>query len=251
MLLPLQRDIIYGPVRSRRLGRSLGLNVLPLDRKLCSLDCVYCQYGWTPREDGRARPRPLPSPAEIEVALAAALAAAGEPPAYITFSGNGEATLHPAFAEIVEIVRALRAEHAPGAKIAILSNSTTVGDAAVRAALARVDVRLMKLDAGSEDAFARINRPEPGLTLAAVIAGLRLLPEITIQAMFCSGPGGNDGDDDVNAWATVVRGLGPSAVQVYSIDRGYPGRDIERTPLERLAAIAASLDGSGIPVQTY
>jgi wyosine [tRNA(Phe)-imidazoG37] synthetase (radical SAM superfamily) len=228
MLLELKKSLTYGPVRSRRIGRSLGINLFPGDRKVCSLNCAYCQYGWTAAPSLTiADPSALPSVAAVVEAVEQALAGLEQPPDCITFSGNGEATLHPDFANLVDAVASLRDRVCPSARTAILSNSTRVGDPQVRAALARLDLRIMKLDAGTEETLRRLNGPPPELTLGEVLDGLRALDDVTIQALFVGGP------------------------QVYSLDRGYPSRSIEPVAANSLAEIAESLRSAGINARSF
>ena len=151
-VLELQKGIIYGPVSSRRLGRSLGINLSPTARKVCSFNCVYCHYGWTKvlTSDLSAYIDDLPAPKAVEKALEETLRTLDPPPQYITFSGNGEPTLHPDFEEIVDRVRVVRDRTGTQADIAILSNSTGLANQSVLRGLASLDVRIMKLDAGTD-----------------------------------------------------------------------------------------------------
>jgi wyosine [tRNA(Phe)-imidazoG37] synthetase (radical SAM superfamily) len=254
-ILGLKKGLTYGPVDSRRLGPSLGINILPRDAKFCSLDCVYCQYGWTKVHGLRPRPGSgLPAPGEVRTALEEKLGSLPSPPAYITFSGNGEPTLHPDFGAMVGEAIAARDLLAPQAKTAILSNSTTVGDAAVRSALLRLDLRIMKLDAGSSEVFLRYNRPCPGLDLETITQGLRELARkapITIQALFTSGKNGNLVLDNISEWRARLLTIRPSLVQIYTLARGYPDADIAPATPEELRAIKTMLDRAGVPSQVF
>jgi wyosine [tRNA(Phe)-imidazoG37] synthetase (radical SAM superfamily) len=251
-LLALKPGLTYGPVHSRRLGRSLGINVLPTAGKACSFDCAYCQYGWTRWHEARAREElgfaPVPA---VLAALEATLASLPEPPAYLTFSGNGEPTLHPRFAELVEGVRALRDRLLPAARVAVLSNSTTVSDREVRAALGRLDVRIMKLDAGDETTFVRFNCPAPGISLAGILDGLRTLPGVTLQTLFAGGAGGNAAPVEVDAWIDAARTVHPIAVQIYTLDRGWPARDLEPLTRDALLAIRDRARRLGLSAETF
>jgi len=252
VLLDLKRGVTYGPVRSRRLGRSLGINLLGGAAKVCTFDCLYCQYGWTP-PDSPARPGRdrLPGVDEVLAAVESALAGLDDPPAYLTFSGNGEPTLHPEFGEIVEGVRAVRDRLTPAAHTAVLSNSTRVGDPRVRAALARLDVRIMKLDAGTEGTFRRFNRPLGDVTLAAVLDGLRALGGVTIQALFAGGPDGNADPEEIRAWVDAVVSVKPAAVQIYTLARGYPSDRIGPVGTRLLEAIRDRLSGLGVAAEAF
>jgi wyosine [tRNA(Phe)-imidazoG37] synthetase (radical SAM superfamily) len=256
MILELKKGLTYGPVRSRRLGASLGINLFPGGVKRCSFDCVYCQYGWTPVAVGRLdrAAAVLPAPDEVERALAAALEGLAEPPAYLTFSGNGEPTLHPDFPEMVERVNGLRSRLVPAARTAALSNSAGVTDPAVRDALARLDVRIMKLDCGAEGTFRRFNRPLPGLTLDAVTEGLRLLAgssPVTIQTLIAGGEAGNLGEAEGRAWIDRLVTIRPAEVQLYTLARGTPSSELRAAPAPALDRWAEAAKTRGLSVHTF
>ena len=157
MLLPLQVDILYGPVNSRRLGRSLGINLMPGAYKLCSFNCVYCHYGHTDIKSLSADARDVPWSREVLREVEVALRKYPDIDT-ITFSGNGEPTLHPAFAKIATAVSELRDSIAPNVRLALFSNATTAHLAHVREALALFDLPMLKLDAGDPGTLAAINR---------------------------------------------------------------------------------------------
>jgi wyosine [tRNA(Phe)-imidazoG37] synthetase (radical SAM superfamily) len=252
MMLSLQKGITYGPVRSRRLGHSLGINLLPSSIKVCTFNCLYCQYGWTdPGALGRLGSLALPSRQQVAEALGKALREAASPTAYVTFSGNGEPTIHPEFAAIVDDVIGLRDKLAPAAKTAILSNSTTVTDDAVRGALARLDVRIMKLDAGTEPRFRAYNQPAPGYDLASIVEGLRRLEDVTLQVLFTGGPAGNASEADISAWISQITAVSPTSVQIYTLDRGYPSGQIGPVGRADLEAICGRLREAGIRGEVY
>jgi wyosine [tRNA(Phe)-imidazoG37] synthetase (radical SAM superfamily) len=245
MLLTPKPGIIYGPVNSRRLGRSLGINVLPPSHKPCTFDCAYCHFGWTPRE-----PAP-PFPAVDHVLREVEIALLRENPAFLTFSGNGEPTTHPHFGDIVDGVLGLRDLYLPAARVAVLSNSTRVGDAGVRVALAKLDVRIMKLDAGTEAVFQSFNRPLDPISLADVVAGLLQIPALTLQTLFAAGSAGNAHPAHVAAWADQVVALAPLAVQIYTLDRDWPSRDLQPVDRATLDHIAAALHARGCPATVF
>lgn len=252
MLLALKESVTYGPVNSRRLGRSLGVNLFPGGRKVCTFDCAYCQYGWgDPVPKRGLLPESFPSPKEVLDGLEAALRALPEPPAFITFSGNGEPTLHPRFPAIVEGVIAVRDRMAPAARTAILSNSSTVGRAAVRAALARLDDRIMKLDAGDEETFRRFNRPAPGQSLAEILDGLSRLGDVTLQSLFAGGPGGNLDPDHVARWVEAAASTRPRTVQLYTLDRETPSKSLAGASPEELEGIRRRLEARGLSAQVF
>lgn len=250
MLLELKKGCVYGPVSSRRLGRSLGINVLPPARKVCTFDCQYCQYGWTHR-DCLASADGFPAVAAVLGEVEAALRQLPDPPAFLTFSGNGEPTLHPAFPHLVDGVIALRDRVAPSARTAILSNSTRVGDPVVRAALRRLDARIMKLDAGSQATLDGFNQPLEPLAVDELVDGLGELDEVTLQALFAGGPAGNHSPDHVAAWLACVERIRPVAVQVYTLDRDVPSRHLAPVPRPDLEAIAAALEARRITATAF
>jgi wyosine [tRNA(Phe)-imidazoG37] synthetase (radical SAM superfamily) len=249
MLLDLQAGIIYGPVRSRRLGRSLGINILPAERKVCSFDCLYCQYGFSQgktREEAGKETNCLPTVTGVLSAVEGAVLNLPEPAAYLTFSGNGEATLHPGFKEIVLGLRDIRDRLCPGSKTAILSNSSMVNDPLIREALALLDVRIMKLDAGTEEMFAHYNRPAKGITLEDTVAGLAALEDVTIQSLFTRGPEGNFTQEHVSAWVGQVKKISPLFVQLYTLDRESPTASLIPVDKDELLQIQSLLERENI-----
>jgi wyosine [tRNA(Phe)-imidazoG37] synthetase (radical SAM superfamily) len=252
--LGLQKGIIYGPVDSRRLGRSLGINLSPTAYKVCSFNCVYCHYGWTKdlTSDLSAYLKDLPTPESVEEALERTLATLTPPPRYITFSGNGEPTLHPAFEEIVDRVIAVRDRSGVRADIAILSNSTGLSDQGVLRGLAKIDVRIMKLDAGNDEVLRRINRPAVDITVDAIMAGLKRLEAVTLQSVFVEGGVSNTGDADVDAWLGRVEELAPMAMQIYSLENAPAMSTLVGVSAEKLAGIARKVRSrTGIEAYVY
>jgi len=247
------RPLVYGPVDSRRYGRSLGVNVLPPDVKYCNFDCGYCQLG---RTDAAAlREARLPSRAQVRAAVEARLeelAQAGERLDRITFSGNGEPTLHPEFPGIVEDVLELRDRLAPGVRVGILSNGTTAHGAQVRAALLRLDDRVLKLDAGSEETLRAVNAPLPGFELERTLRAVERLPGVTIQALFHCGPADNTADAEVGAWIARLRKIRPAGVQIYTLDRAPADPRLLPCPPERLLEIAERVRReAGVPCRAF
>jgi wyosine [tRNA(Phe)-imidazoG37] synthetase (radical SAM superfamily) len=256
MILELKKGLIYGPVRSRRLGASLGINLFPGPVKRCPFDCVYCQYGWTPGTAlhlGR-QALALPAPAEVEQAVVAALEALSTLPAYLTFSGNGEPTLHPDFPEMVDRVKAARTRFGGGPRTAVLSNSARVMDPEVLAALARLDVRIMKLDCGTEGVFRRYNRPAAELTLEDITESLRALAErapVTIQSLVAAGTDGNLDAEEGAAWIERLALIRPAAVQLYTLDRGCPSNALSPAPEAALRSLAEAARARGLDVAVF
>ena len=256
MILELKKGLTYGPVRSRRLGASLGINLFPGDVKRCPFDCVYCQYGWTKETAVRlsSETAALPTPDEVEQAVVRALEALPAPPAYLTFSGNGEPTLHPDFPEMVDRVAAIRARFGGGLRTAVLSNSAGTKDPDVRGALARLDVRVMKLDCGTEDVFRRYNRPARGITLEAITEGLRNTAErapVTVQSLVAAGAAGNLDESEAPAWIERLVAIGPVAVQLYTLARGCPSSDLFPAPESELRGLAEKARARGVPVIVF
>lgn len=251
-LLQLQPDIIYGPVRSRRLGLSLGLNLLPLSYKLCSMNCHYCQYGWTARLTNEATDcRDLPSPAAVTHAVEEVLQA-GQAFDYLTFSGNGEPTLHPDFPRIVDAIVKLRTAHQAKFKLALLSNGTTAGKQELQETLGKIDLPIMKLDAGNARMFKKINHPARLVRYEDVIRGLRSLQGIVIQTMFVRGSVDNSTDDEVAAWIDRLREIEPLWVQMYSLDRGTADHRLKQVPRARLEQIAARASlATGLKIDVF
>lgn len=227
---PLWARIINGPVRSRRLGLSLGLNILPPGSKLCSFDCPYCECGFnTPKAEGAG----WPSPDVVADALAKTLTLTGLRPDWVTFAGNGEPTLHPRFAQVVDRVLAARDATRPGLKVGILSNGLAAGSAEVRGALDRLDARMMKLDVGG---FERVNRA--GVDADRLVANYRALTDVIVQAMVVEGPDLSIGEPDIAAWLALLARIRPAQVHVYSLDRPPADRSLKAVARERLVEIA-------------
>lgn len=246
---------IVGPIHSRRLGVSLGVNLLPTDGKVCSFDCLYCECGWARDHRGGHLPDAEAVLEKLEERLRT-MREADQTPDVITFAGNGEPTLHPNFAQAIDGTLRLRDRLCPDARVCVLSNATRIGDPAVRDALMRVDGNILKLDAGT-DAMARlIDRPtDPTYSLRRVVEGMKQFGgQLTVQTMFVRGE--HDGmivdnttPAEVEAWRALVREVAPAEVMVYSLDRPTPERNLLRVPRADLEAIAAPLTAEGFRVQ--
>lgn len=253
-MLPLQEGLVYGPVRSRRLGRSLGLNILPHQQKVCTFNCSYCQYGWTSAHAADAA-GPWPSPASVAKAVSRRLAALleqGHTVDRLTIAGNGEPTLHPELGQVIEAVREVRAEIAPAVPVAILSNASTVTLPAVRQALDRLDERYMKLDAGDPGLFRRINAAR--VPLGEVVSGLASLKELVVQAMFVKDRTGrldNSTDLAVQEWIGQLHAIRPRLVHVYTIDRPAAWPYLQPVAADRLEEIAARVRAAGFEAAAF
>ncbi len=248
--------IIYGPVRSRRLGRSLGINLLPAGVKICNMNCAYCQYGWT---RGKARSQGeghgWPSAAAVEGAVLNRLLRAAETNELLdrlTVAGHGEPTLHPEFEIIASRIKAVRDQVAPDLPLAILSNSTTAAREEVRRGLAHFDERYMKLDAGDPITYARINGI--GASFGAVVDALAALPSIIVQAMFVTQDEGeidNSHDGAVNDWLDALSRIRAVGVHIYTLDRAPALPTLKKVPRRRLREIAERVRAMQIPASVF
>jgi wyosine [tRNA(Phe)-imidazoG37] synthetase (radical SAM superfamily) len=246
---------VFGPVHSRRLGVSLGINLLPNDRKLCTFDCIYCECGWNPKSESR---KPiLPTVSDVETALTHKLegmAAEGRLPDVITFAGNGEPTIHPNFAEIIDITLDLRNRFAPNARVAVLSNSTMLHRPEVIEALKKVDDNILKLDSGIAGTIALLNLPNKKIDLPKLISQLQQFKgQLIIQTMFLRGEYKGKAIDnttpvEVEAWIKLLAEIMPQKVMIYSIDRDTPASGLVKVKKEELDTIAQQL-ASKLPLQ--
>ncbi|MBZ5556316.1 MAG: radical SAM protein [Acidobacteriia bacterium] len=259
MPLPPLEHITYGPVRSRRLGVSLGVNLLPPGGKVCNMNCAYCQYGWT---RGAARYRGQgtgwPTAQAVETAVSERLLRAAERNEMIdklTVAGHGEPTLHPEFDDVTARLCAVRDRIAPRLPIAILSNSTTAGWPEVRRGLERYDERYMKLDAGDPITYARVNGAAgPGSSVEQVIDALRALPPITIQAMFVTDANGeidNSTEGAVEDWLRALECVGAGRVHIYTLDRAPALSSLRPVSARRLREIAGHVRRAGMIAEVF
>ena len=246
-------DIIYGPIKSRRLGISLGVNLLPLHSKLCNFDCIYCECGWN--ADNRTEKPQFNSREDIRTALESTLAkmqSEGQLPDVITFAGNGEPTIHPDFEAIIDDTIALRNEFAPSAKVSVLSNATQLHREGVRNALHKVDNTILKLDSAIESTAQAINKPCGNYSVARVVEQLSSFGrEFVLQTMFLRGEHNGEQIDntvegEIMAWLAVVEHLRPHSVMVYSIDRATPCKTLQKVEREELEKIADRVRALGI-----
>lgn len=244
-------EIVFGPIRSRRLGSSLGVNVLPVKGKLCNFDCIYCECGWN--KDGVSDNR-FPTLAEVQEALKAklsALAASGTDVDSITFSGNGEPTVNPDFPGIVDVTVRLRDEYYPSAKISVLSNATMLSRPHVLEALKKVDNPILKIDASSDELICKINKPQGTYHLANVIESLKSFEgNFILQTMFMRSEN-FDAQEKValERWLDIVRELHPREVMVYTIDRETPDKSLGKYTVEEMTDFVRPLIDEGFNVQ--
>ena len=244
-------SIVYGPIRSRRLGVSLGVNLMPTDAKLCSFDCVYCECGWN---QPVLHPQ-LPTRQQVRDSLNTKLSTLNTNLDVITFSGNGEPTMHPDFLGIIQDTCALRDQYCPNAKVAVLSNSTQLGRVEVVQALKLCDNRILKLDSAIDATMRLIDKPvNPHLTVAQVMEWLQQFDgDFTLQTCFLRGDYhgqviDNTTSEELAAWYQAVEILHPKQVMIYVIDRATPLQTLEKIPAEQMQAIAKPLLDKGIEV---
>ena len=239
---------IFGPVQSRRLGISLGINLLPADGKVCSFDCIYCECGFN--EDHRPQ-QPLPTREEVATALERKLQQMqedGQMPDVLTFAGNGEPTCHPHFAEIIDDTIRLRDQYCPQAKVSVLSNSTMIHRQAVHDALMRVDNNILKLDTVDIDFIRQVDHPNGTYDVNAIMERMKAFDgHIIIQTMFLKGPGiDNTTDHYVAPWLEAVKAIKPQQVMIYTIDRETPDQSLRKATHEELDAIRDGVIAAGI-----
>jgi wyosine [tRNA(Phe)-imidazoG37] synthetase (radical SAM superfamily) len=246
-LLSLQRTILYGPINSRRLGKSLGINLMPMEYKLCSFNCVYCHYGWTKVQtlNADAFEKDMPRPDDVIDAVKKALISE-EQFDYLTFSGNGEPTLYPQFSSIVEEVVRLRNKYRSGLKIALLSNSSGLVIPEVKSIIALIDLPVFKLDAGTDRSFMSIIRPAQDVDFEETLEHLRSLSSIIIQTVLLHGTPDNSQEQDLQAYFDRIHAINPRTVHIYSIDRPVPNVNIRCVlprDLDRIAQLGTLKTG--------
>ena len=244
-------SIVYGPIHSRRLGVSLGINLMPTDAKLCTFDCVYCECGWN---QPVSHPQ-LPTREQVREALNSQLSTLNSTLDVITFSGNGEPTLHPDFLGIIQDTCALRDTYCPQAKISVLSNSTQLFREDVLEALLLCDNRILKLDSAITSTMRLIDKPvNPNLTVEDIISRLaRFDGDFTLQTCFLTGEYqgqriDNTTPQELEAWYQAIDVLRPRQVMIYVIDRETPLKTLSKVPAEKMQQIAAPLRAKGIDV---
>ena len=251
----LFNEIIYGPVHSRRLGVSLGINLSPTDGKRCTFDCIYCECGLNAQ---RRTQTPAPSREEVKKALYEKLSQMkkdGLTPDVITFSGNGEPTMHPDFAGIIDDTIDIRNLLCPQAKVAVLSNSTMLHRDEVVGALCKADDNLMKFDAAKDDFIGQIDQPAiHDFTAKRLIEQLcRFNGKLTVQTIFLQGKHNgaridNTKDEDVDLWIEALKKIRPEKVMIYTISRETPVKTLQKVPMEILENIAEKVRNAGFPV---
>ena len=247
----LREQTVFGPIRSRRLGNSLGINLLPVNGKICNFDCIYCECGWNADGHGDTT---IPSAAQVRNALKdklMALMLEGTPIDSITFSGDGEPTLNPEFPQIIDDTLLLRDAYFPAAKVSVLSNATRVHIESIFNALCKVDNPIMKIDAPTDELAALINHPAPGYSVHRTVEALkRFRGDFILQTMFLKSSGFDSASPQVLLpWMDIVRELRPRLIQVYSIDRPTPAADLQKYSTEQMKALVEPLLSEGFNIQ--
>lgn len=247
-------SIVFGPIRSRRLGASLGINLLPINSKVCSFDCIYCECGWTDSVDKGKLPTRVDVKNYLELKLEE-LQRNGAPLDVITYAGNGEPTLHPEFSEIIDDSIALRDKYFPQARIAVLSNSTMLNKPKVFEALKRVDQNILKLDSAFDSTVHLLNQPRVKFSTKELTENLKSFDgNLIIQTLFLRGIFNGKAIDnttktEVNGWLELIKVIKPKEVMIYTIARDTPATGLEKVSLNDLKKIAAKVEALGIPVQ--
>jgi wyosine [tRNA(Phe)-imidazoG37] synthetase (radical SAM superfamily) len=246
---------VFGPIHSRRLGVSLGVNLLPATAKKCSFDCIYCECGFNADHKSNEK---FPTKEKVFAALEEKLQnlkKEGVELDVFTFAGNGEPTSHPDFLEIIKGTRLLRDRYYPKAKISVLSNSTFIRRPHVFEALKLVDNNILKLDTVSQDYIERVDRPNAHYDVREVIEGMKAFRgDLIIQSIFVDGESGgtsvcNTGEEFVGPWLAAVKEIAPREVMIYTIDRETPDKGLKKTAPAVLDAIAERVRALGIPVK--
>ena len=253
----LFEQIIFGPIKSRRLGISLGVNLLPLNKKHCTFNCLYCECGWTLPQTGKALfPKREDVMEELEKKLSSMQAKNAMLDA-ITFAGNGEPTIHPEFAEIIDDTIILRDRYYPKANISVLSNATKAGKAKVAAALHKIEQHILKLDAGTEETFRKINKPKINISLKEILENLELFKgQMIFQTLFVKGTYQgeafvNSSEEELEAWLAHLKALQPKLEMIYHIARATPAEGVEKIGPNKLWEIAQRVEALGIATEVY
>ena len=249
----LFNDIVFGPVKSRRLGISLGVNLLPTTKKICNFNCIYCECGLTDETNQLADNMPSRKDVCGELEKKLLTMKIGRKPDTITFAGNGEPTLHPEFSEIIRDVVKLRNNIIPDAKIAVLSNATTIKNPKVRNALLTVDQNILKLDSAFDNTIELHNKPNSKICAAELIDDLKAFNgKLIIQTLFMKGISGgkkidNTSAQEIDEWLKAICAIRPAMVMLYTISRKTPdGAKLEKIPYHKLHIIARKVHYLGI-----
>jgi wyosine [tRNA(Phe)-imidazoG37] synthetase (radical SAM superfamily) len=254
----LFEKIVFGPVKSRRFGVSLGMNLLPVGFKYCTFNCIYCECGWTEKRiNDKER---LPIRTEVYNALQSRLIQLKDQnvnPDNITFAGNGEPTIHPEFGEIIDDTLALRNIHFPDTMVTVLSNASLIHKSRIFNALNKIDNNVLKLDTANEETFIYLNQPAPGINLHTIIKNIKKFSgNQIIQTLFLRGVHNgrridNTTTSEVDAWINAISDIKPRYVMIYPVDRTTPAGDIEKISRAELESIAKRVNENGIKTKVY
>lgn len=247
----IREEVVFGPIHSRRLGSSLGINLLPEKGKICTFDCIYCECGWN--KDGRNDTQ-LPSAEKVRKALETKLQQCqcdGMNIDSITFSGDGEPTINPEFPRIIDDTIALRNKYYPNSKITVLSNATMVHKSEVFNALRKVDNPVMKIDAPTNEWIEKINHPAPGYDIHRVVEALKQFHgDFIMQTMFLKSKDIDSSSPEVlSGWMDIVRLLKPREIMAYTIDRPTPEEGLQKFTVDQMRALLQPLINEGFVIQ--
>ena len=247
----IREEVVFGPIHSRRLGSSLGINLLPEKGKICTFDCIYCECGWN--KDGRDDTK-LPTAEKVRNALENKLQQCkkeGVPIDSITFSGDGEPTINPEFPQIIDDTIRLRDLYYPNSKITVLSNATMVHKPEVFNALRKVDNPIMKIDAPTNELVAKINQPAPGYDVQRVVEALKQFDgNFVLQTCMLRGNGFDSSRPEVvDGLMDIVRVLKPREIMVYTIDRPTPEEGLQKFTVDEMRALVQPLMDEGFRIQ--
>lgn len=244
----LFNEIIFGPVKSRRLGISLGINILPVSKKFCNFDCVYCECGFNPKQSGYM----LPTRSEVKANLEAFFKDNDIIPNAITFAGNGEPTIHPEFSGIIDDTIECRNKFAPHAKVVVLSNATMLHKQEVFSALLKIDQNIQKIDSGIQNTVSLINQNNNSYSLEKVIDQLKLFNgKVIIQTLFVKGSYqgktfDNSTPEELEKLLSVYKSINPETVMVYRIDRDTPVEGLIKIDSDELLKIGEFFEKNGV-----
>jgi len=250
-------SIVFGPLKSRRFGASLGINLLPLENKICNFDCIYCECGWT---DLKGSKKYFFEKEKVVEKIGLALAEHSQKGTVIdsiTFAGNGEPTMHPEFNSILEQTIRLRDLYYPAARVVVLSNSALLANKKVKEALLKADWRILKLDAGTEQTFQQINKPLSKITLQKVVAKLREFKDnLFIQTLFLSANENgkeinNSTSAEVGQWIKLLKEINPLHVMIYTVDRATPMKRVKKVGKKRMDEICQQVRKEGLSAEVY
>lgn len=252
--MPWAKGVLYGPAESPRLGETLWVNPLPIYYKLCSFNCLHCRLGESDKITSDVTPYVEDMP-PVEKVAALLNRALDERIDFDTLalSGNGEPTLHPEFAKLVKEISRIKQQRFPGKTFTLLSNASGLVREDVMESVKHFDLTIFKLDAGQPSTFHRVNRPDPGVVYEEIVEQLcKVGAKAHLQTVFVAGPRGNLNAEDIKFWMQAIAQIKPKTVEIYSINREFPGKGIEMVPLALLETLARKTEvETGIAVDAF